>query len=138
MSPISGQVNDTFSMSMWVYPEEGYTPDDDHLIDHGQMLLGNDEQGYNKAYPSLYIKNDALIVRFGHADGNGYCRGDSRVTLFTPDNWQYVTVVFDGSQFKFYKNGKRSTAPLAPTVRATTLSREEFLHRQRSQPGDLL
>ena len=97
-------INDTFSLSLWVYPERGYTPDDAHLTQFGKMLLGNDEQGYNKAYPSLYIKDNHLIIRFGHADGKGYCEAQAG-WFFEFDQWQYVSVVFDGAQFKVYKNG---------------------------------
>ncbi len=97
-------LNDTFSMSLWVYPEQGYTPDDEHLNHFGQLILGNDEAGYNKAYPSLYIKERHLIMRFGHAAGNGYCEATVDY-FFDFDRWQYVTVVFDGTQFNVYKNG---------------------------------
>jgi uncharacterized repeat protein (TIGR01451 family) len=97
-------INDTFSLSLWVYPERGYTPDDAHLTQVGKMLLGNDEEGYNKAYPSLYIKDNHLIIRFGHADGKGYCEAQAG-WFFDFDQWQYVSVVFDGAQFKVYKNG---------------------------------
>ncbi|MCX6047480.1 MAG: LamG domain-containing protein, partial [Chloroflexi bacterium] len=96
-----GAVDNTFTMALWVYPESGYTPDDNHFTGYGQLLLGNDDAGWNKAYPSLYLKGHKIIVRFGHADGAGYCEATSG-DILNYDNWQHLTVTFNGAQFKAY------------------------------------
>ena len=98
-----GLIDDTFTMAMWLYPQSGYTPDDDHFSNYGQMLIGYDEDGLTHAYPSLYIKGKKIMVRFGHADEGGYCEATTG-DILTYDSWQYLAVTFDNSQFKAYLN----------------------------------
>ncbi|MCP5095662.1 MAG: hypothetical protein GY943_08935, partial [Chloroflexi bacterium] len=99
-----GENNNNFTMSMWLYPENNYTPDNNHFNQFGQMIMGNHEAGYEKAPPSLYIKGKELIVRFGHADGQGYCSATSS-NILTYNSWQHITVTFNGTAFNVYRDG---------------------------------
>jgi uncharacterized repeat protein (TIGR01451 family) len=99
-----GGNDNTFAMAMWINPGAGYTPDAAHLNRWGQLILGNEDNGYNKAYPSLYQKGNAVMIRFGHANGLGYCEATSAEVL-TVNQWQFITLTFDGSVFQLYVNG---------------------------------
>lgn len=98
-----------------IYPEDGYSPDDDHFESVGQMILGNANnplsiagRDYNYAYPSLYVKGQKLMVRFGHVGGGNYCEATTSNNNLTLKTWQHMALVFDGSQFKLYVNGALS------------------------------
>ncbi len=101
---VLGANDNTFAMSMWMRPDRDYTPDNGHLDRFGQMVLGKTDQGFEKAYPSLYVRENRVKVRFGHADAAGYCEAESDPIL-TADRWQHVTVVFNGSDFRAYIDG---------------------------------
>jgi uncharacterized membrane protein len=110
-----GKDDAAFSMAMWIYPQDGYSPDDDHFETLGQMVLGNANNAlsiagrdYNYAYPSLYVKGQKVMARFGHVGGGGYCEAASSNNNLTLNTWQHIVLVFDGSQFKLYVNGSLS------------------------------
>ena len=110
-----GKDDAAFGMAMWIYPEDGYSPDDDHFESVGQMILGNANnplsiagRNYNYAYPSLYVKGQKLMVRFGHVGGGGYCEATTSNNNLTLNAWQHIALAFDGSQFKLYVNGALS------------------------------
>ena len=96
-----GRNDNTFSLAMWIYPQDDYTPDDLHFENFGQLIMGNDEEGYAKAPPSLYLKGHKLVVRFGHADGLGYCEATSS-DLLDYNKWRHLLVTFDGNLFRVY------------------------------------
>ena len=104
-----GGNDNTFTMSMWMKPRTNYTPNNAHFNNFGQMVLGYDIDGLNKAYPSLYIQDRKVIVRFGHEDGAGYCEATS-TNILSHGTWQHVTVVFDGNVFHPYINGQAAAS----------------------------
>ena len=111
-NPPLGSVDGTFTVSMWLNPRSRYTPDQDHLETYGQQVFGGERYALNTAQPSLSViyKEDGLfsfldgqrvMMRFGHEDGLGACEAISNVPL-TENEWQFVTVTFDGAQFRLY------------------------------------
>jgi hypothetical protein len=104
-----GANDDSFSMVMWINPEQGYSPDDVQFETIGKTVLGNNF--YNepeKAFPSLTLKDGGsqakAMMHFGHADGQGYCVAESG-NILDYNQWQHLAVVFDGAQFSYYVNG---------------------------------
>ena len=103
----AAQADNKFTMALWVNPGNGYTPDTQHFSTYGQLILGNDQDGYSKAPPSLYIKDQNLVVRFGLANGN-YCEASTDNNALAYNTWQHIIVTYDGSIINLYKNGALS------------------------------
>ncbi|MCP4538821.1 MAG: hypothetical protein GY832_16935, partial [Chloroflexi bacterium] len=105
-----GSNDNTFSMMMWLNPQQGYSPNDLHFEEFGRTVLGNNF--YNSpetAFPSLTLIKSSfgssakMMLHFGHGDGLGYCQASGGVLKF--NRWQHVAVTFDGGQFSFYVDG---------------------------------
>ncbi|HRW06177.1 MAG TPA: putative Ig domain-containing protein, partial [Caldilineaceae bacterium] len=139
-----GDNNNHFTISTWMRPNATQTPNSDHRDTFGQMVLGYDSgsyvfangsltyvpAGFNKAYPSLYIKGQKVMIRFGHADGLGYCEAVSANSVLVDDQWQHVTVAFNGSVFALYINGA-----LAETFTGTDCAGQALYPRGSFQIG---
>lgn len=139
-----GDNNNNFTISTWMRPNATQTPNGDHRDAFGQMVLGYDSgsyvfangsltyepAGFNKAYPSLYLKGQKVLIRFGHADGLGYCEATSATSPLVNDQWQHVTVTFDGSRFALYINGA-----LTETFSGTDCAGEALYPRGAFQIG---
>ncbi len=109
--------DNTFSMAMWLYPQNGYTPDDQHLNDYGQVLIANSivdydyrVDGYPVAPPSMYLKGSNIIMRFGVETGTStansqYCEATTTNNPVTLNTWQHLVVTYSGSGFTLYRDG---------------------------------
>ncbi|MEM7030752.1 MAG: LamG-like jellyroll fold domain-containing protein, partial [Chloroflexota bacterium] len=100
-----GSNDNTFSMMLWLKPEDGYSPNDRHFDEFGRTILG--QNFYNDpstAFPSMTLQDRKIKIHFGHSNGLGYCEATSS-SFVDMDVWQHIAVTFDGTQFTFYQNG---------------------------------
>lgn len=110
-----------FTVSAWLYPEARSYPFDTDAataftfknVDYDwQGVFGNesatDNDTLNVNYPTLSVSDDGrLWMKFGHnGDTTNVCEYTTAANTVTYDQWQQVTVSYDGAQFHFYINGE--------------------------------
>jgi uncharacterized repeat protein (TIGR01451 family) len=107
-----GANDNTFTMMMWIYPQNDYAPDIEAYGETGKTILGwhlldNPEDDFPSLTIARYQYTDyaSILMHFGHADGRGYCLAPM-YGILNHDEWQHLTVAFDGAQTAFYVNGR--------------------------------
>lgn len=107
------QGDNTFSVAMWINPENSYSPDNAHLTSQGQLLIGNTDDGYAKAPPSVYIRGNQIVVRYGLSGGTTWCEAATTNNPIGFNSWQHLALTFDNTSvngFLLYRNGSLYSA----------------------------
>ncbi len=89
-----------FTIATWIKPIQATS---DGLLE--QLIIGQDRDGFNYAPPTLYVKGQNLIVRFGLKGNASYCEASTSSSPLTYSTWQHIAVTYDGTTFTLYLNG---------------------------------